>query len=555
MQINQGKGLPQTKIDVRKSNISQKQIEFEKFPIQKFKTEFYNQLFFIIIKKNIKFFKQKMFIEAFIAILIIGALKLVIIPYFKFLKYKKYGKGRFVPFIGELSEIKEAIQKHEDVDYFVSHQCDEDPDLKLFVVNLGSKIKLRLVDPDLMREFFLNQQYYVKDTFYIGNVLRCAPYGIAFVEGEQWKKSRKLFSQAFHFEYLTSLAPLIEQIAQKVFNSVIENSECLANYDPLVYSQKITGQVIIATFFGEEINNTKFRGMDLVSALTHMLNLLGEQSMTLQYFLFGADFFKLRLTKSQRYVDDIIKDFRSFMKQLIEGKIESIQQELKEQGKVSFPSILAQIVSSQQITPDQKKYLFDDFTTLYAAGTDTTGHLLAMTLYYITQNPHLQKVLQKEVDENKDQTPQGLAQLTYLNGFLKETLRYYGPANFTFDRIATQDHYLGDIPIQKGTIVVPISQSTHRNKKYYEDPHRYNPERWLDNKQKQLHNYAFMSFGAGQRNCIGQHLAMIVARITLNKFVKMFEFSCDPNYKLVMTQRFMSEPLDPIPLRLTVRKN
>ncbi|KAL4485714.1 hypothetical protein ABPG72_010976 [Tetrahymena utriculariae] len=496
-----------------------------------------------------------MFIEALIFILILVTLKLVIIPYFKFLKYRKYGKGKFIPIIGELAEMKEAIEKHEDVDYFVSHQCDEDPDLKFFVVNICSKIKLRLVDPELMREFFLKQEYYVKDTFYIGNVLRCAPQGIAFVEGEQWKKSRRLYSQAFHFDYLTSLAPLIEQIALKVLNSAIENKECLTNFDPLVYSQMITGQVIIATFFGEEINDTKFRGMDLVPALTHILNLLGEQQMSLQYVLFGADSFKLRITKSQRYVDDIIKDFRLFLKLIIEAKIEKIQQELKDQGKINSPSILAKIVSSQQIDFDQKQYLYDDFTTFYAAGTDTSGHLLAMTLYYITQNPHLQKVLQKEIDGNQDQTPQGLAQLNYLNAFIKETLRYYGPANFIFDRIATQDHYLGDIPIEKGTIVVPISQSTHRNRKYYEDPHRYNPERWLDNKQKQLHTYAFMSFGAGQRNCIGQHLSMIVVRITLNKFIKMFEFSCDPNYKLVMTQRFMSEPLDPIPLKLTVRQN
>lgn len=62
-----------------------------------------------------------MFIEILIIILFFAALRLVIIPYFKFLKYKKYGDGRFVPLLGELVEIKEAIKKYEDVDYFVSH--------------------------------------------------------------------------------------------------------------------------------------------------------------------------------------------------------------------------------------------------------------------------------------------------------------------------------------------------------------------------------------------------------------------------------------------------
>lgn len=69
-----------------------------------------------------------------------------------------------------------------------------------------------------------------------------------------------------------------------------------------------------------------------------------------------------------------------------------------------------------------------------------------------------------------------------MNAVIKETLRYYGPANILFDRIAISDHVLGGIPIKKGTIVTPYAVSLQRNSKFYENPHSYNPSRWLEKK-------------------------------------------------------------------------
>jgi len=36
---------------------------------------------------------------------------------------------------------------------------------------------------------------------------------------------------------------------------------------------------------------------------------------------------------------------------------------------------------------------------------DTTGHLLGMTIYYITQNKEIYQTLEQEIDTNKDNSP------------------------------------------------------------------------------------------------------------------------------------------------------
>jgi cytochrome P450 len=83
-----------------------------------------------------------------------------------------------------------------------------------------------------------------------------------------------------------------------------------------------------------------------------------------------------------------------------------------------------------------------------------------MMVYLLAQNPNVEAKVREEIDqvfpsplEIKDITYENLKKLTYCDDVMKETLRMYSPSAGIIPREAVKDHYIGSIPIKKGTLV------------------------------------------------------------------------------------------------------
>lgn len=84
-----------------------------------------------------------------------------------------------------------------------------------------------------------------------------------------------------------------------------------------------------------------------------------------------------------------------------------------------------------------------------------------------------------------------------------ETLRLYPPAART-ERSCTKDYTIPgtDSVIEKGMIIgIPI-YGIQRDPEYYENPDKFDPERFLPERKAARHPYSFAPFGHGPRNCI-----------------------------------------------------
>ena len=71
----------------------------------------------------------------------------------------------------------------------------------------------------------------------------------------------------------------------------------------------------------------------------------------------------------------------------------------------------------------------------------------------------------------------------------------------------------------------------HSSEKYYKDPKKFDPERFLtskegDDERKQV---IFYPLSIGKRSCIGQDFAMIEAKIILAMIIQQFEFELSPD--------------------------
>jgi len=149
-----------------------------------------------------------------------------------------------------------------------------------------------------------------------------------------------------------------------------------------------------------------------------------------------------------------------------------------------------------------------DVLLLLFAGHDTTAYSIAWTLIELAKNPIDQAVLHEELNSV---TFNERKHVNMLKNVIQESLRFHpvvGLGIFRYTQktiIMKQKSSELEFKIPKGATVMIPSASRHRDVEYYEEPDVFKPSRWEDPSEKAVS--AFMPYGVGKRNCIGQSLA------------------------------------------------
>lgn len=166
----------------------------------------------------------------------------------------------------------------------------------------------------------------------------------------------------------------------------------------------------------------------------------------------------------------------------------------------------------------------DQVLTMVIAGHDTSTALLAWTVYLLaTHRDALQRV-QAEVEATLDgqaPTEQHTRRLPYLDAVIKESLRLYPPIHLG-SRVAESDIEISGYHIPAGTRVLYSIYLTHRDKRYWPEPHEFRPERFLGERAERV-AYTYLPFGGGPRNCIGAAFAQLEAKIVLARLLQRCE--------------------------------
>lgn len=77
-------------------------------------------------------------------------------------------------------------------------------------------------------------------------------------------------------------------------------------------------------------------------------------------------------------------------------------------------------------------------------------------------------------------------------------------------RKALKDNYINGLAIKEGTIVNINTYAVSFSEKYYKDPYKFRPERWLNGECDNLPQHvSLIGFGGGGRTCIGKHFSLL----------------------------------------------
>jgi cytochrome P450 len=162
--------------------------------------------------------------------------------------------------------------------------------------------------------------------------------------------------------------------------------------------------------------------------------------------------------------------------------------------------------------------------------------------------------MRAEVDEVLGARPAALsdiARLTYTDAVMRETLRLYPPA-YALGREVVTPFELGGYRLPKGAQIMISQYSMHRDPRYFEDPERFMPERWLTPKDPPLPRFAYFPFGGGPRVCIGNHFAMMELVLVLASLLQQVELTVVPGYRLELAPFVTLRPRHGVPV--TVRR-
>jgi cytochrome P450 len=177
----------------------------------------------------------------------------------------------------------------------------------------------------------------------------------------------------------------------------------------------------------------------------------------------------------------------------------------------SINDLLGKMVSARDrqgsTTTDDQLY---STVTMYF-GADQLHVLYAWTFYLLSQNPKVEAKMHEEVDRVLKGTPTAddVGKLPYTTNVLKESMRVMPPV-WGFFRELTADYRLGDVTLPQGSLMGFSPWVTHRDPRYWPDPLRFDPDRWLPEAKKPP-AISYFPFSAGPYWCHGGNLAMIEA--------------------------------------------
>nr|ART35716.1 B407 [uncultured bacterium] len=195
-------------------------------------------------------------------------------------------------------------------------------------------------------------------------------------------------------------------------------------------------------------------------------------------------------------------------------------------GRVAGDFLTGMIDALRQRFPEDeaRALAVDNAATFYLAGHETTANALSWTLYLLAAQPELQEELAAEsraAVDGGEEVERLTDRLPRLRLFLMESLRLYPPVP-RFDRQALFADRIGDAEVAPGDIVSIWPWLLHRHSKLWDDPDRFEIDRFAQKGGR--HRFQYLPFGAGGRICVGAQFATTEALTILAHWLSEWRF-------------------------------
>ncbi|MBI3510108.1 MAG: cytochrome P450 [Bacteroidetes bacterium] len=334
--------------------------------------------------------------------------------------------------------------------------------------------------------------------------------GLLTSEGDFWLKQRRLQQPAFSRkniqEYSNTVLHAVGEMLDRWEGMTNENKTINLSLELIKLTSRITGITLLSFDFENEPD-------EFWHALSYALKYVNNRTRTNPFNL-PANFptpANIKFSKASENIDKVI--YRTI--------------EMRRNKVDEYTDLLSMLMKSRDEKTGEgmtDKQLHDEVLTIFLAGHETSADALMWCIYLLARNPDAEEKILievKNVAKNKPISFEDLPQLIYTSQVIEESLRLYPPI-WLIGRQTIKEDKLGDYIIPEKTDIMICPYVMHRHPAYWNEPDKFDPERFSPENSKNRLPYSYIPFGGGPRLCIGQNFAMMELLITVAAIIRKF---------------------------------
>ena len=404
-------------------------------------------------------------------------------------------------------------------------------------VRLGPRRGLLIYHPDAIEEVLITRARDFVKSPGIRLLRRLLGDGLFVSEGDLWLRQRRLMQPAFHRQRIAAYGQVMATYATR--RAAGWHDGAVLDIHPEMMA--VTRDIVAKTLFDADVSEEA----RVIGVASHFL----------------TEYFGKRLGSLLQLVPPWLPTpanlrLRSTIRRLDAVVYRMIADRRRTPGdRVDLLSILLQAQDADDGSQMTDRQVRDEVMTLFLAGHETTAVALSWTWYLLAQHPEVDARLADElrvVLAGRPPTVADLPVLRYTEMIATESMRLYPPA-YGIARQAVKPTEVAGQPMRAGAFVIMPTWAVHRDVRWFDKPEEFRPERWDGDGARRLHRFAYLPFGGGPRQCIGNTFAMMEVILVLAAIAQAFRLALVPGQTVIPAPYITLRPEPGIRVRLESR--
>lgn len=383
---------------------------------------------------------------------------------------------------------------------------------------IGNPAVLAVSDPEAVRHILQdNHHNYSKDTLQFNTLALVTGRGLLTSDGDFWLRQRRMMQPAFHRQRIAGFGAAMTAAAERrlaLWEARPAGAPLDVDAEMMALALEVVGRTLFSADLGAEAH-------DLVRAVLTALDFIVYRAQT-----------PLALPlwmPTPRH-----RGFQAALRQLDQAvaRLTADRRAALAAGRPRPDDLLQMLLDARTEAgqPMTDRQLRDEIITLLIAGHETVASALTWAWHLLAANPIAEAALHRELLITLGGRTPGfddLPRLPYTRAVFDEALRLYPPA-WLITRKALAADLVGGHPIPAGALLIISPFVVHRRPAHWPQPEQFRPERFLGDQATTAPRFAYLPFGGGPRQCIGNVFALVEGTLVLATIAQRYRLRPAP---------------------------